>query len=51
MDLWCHHVLGTLPIATGRWSPKQTEGGDDGVHQALEEEEEVGVVGRGGLQL
>ena len=40
-------MLGTLPIATECWSPKQIEGDDDGVDQALEEEEEVGVVGRG----
>lgn len=51
MDPWCHHVLGTLPIATECWSPKQIDGGDGGGDQALEVEEEVGVAGRGGLEL
>lgn len=46
MDPWCRPVLGTLLIATERWSPKQIEGDDGGVDQGLEEEEEVGVVGR-----
>ena len=41
-----HHVLGTLPIATERWPPEQTDGSDGGVDQALEEEDDVGVVGR-----
>lgn len=36
--LLCHHVLGTLPIATECWSPKQTDGHDDRVDQALEEQ-------------
>ena len=36
-----------LPIAIERWSLKQTDGDDDGVHQALEEEEDIDIVGRG----
>ena len=43
----CHQGSGTLPIVTECHSPKQTDGGDDGVDHALDEEEEVGVVGRG----
>lgn len=38
-------MLGTLPIVTECWSPKQIEGDDAGVDQALEEE--VGVISRG----
>ena len=34
-------------MATDCCSPKQTEGNDGKVDQALEEEEEVGVVGGG----
>ena len=40
-------MLGTLPITIERWSPKQIDGDDDGVRQTLQEEEEVGIVGRG----
>ena len=39
-------MFGTLPIATERWSPEQIEGGDGGVDQAFQEEDDVGVVGR-----
>ena len=46
MDPLCHHVLGTLPVATERWSPEQTDGNDGGVDQGLHKEKEVSVVGR-----
>lgn len=50
MSPWWHHLSGGLPTAAD-CSPKQT--GDDGgeVEGTLEEEEEVGVVGRGVLEL
>ena len=44
-------MLGTLLIAAECWSPKQTVGNDDGVDHALDEEDDVGVVGRAGHKL
>ena len=51
MDPWCHHGLGTLPVVTECWSPKQTDGDDDGVDHALDDEDDVCVVGRGVREL
>lgn len=45
--LLCHHLLWTLSMVTDCCSPNQAEGNDGKVDQALEEEEEVGVIGRG----
>lgn len=42
-----HHLSENLPIAEDVCSPKHTEGDDGEVDHALEEEEEVGIIGRG----
>ena len=47
---WWHHLSGGLPTAAD-CSPKQTGDGGGEVEGTLEEEEEVGVVGRGVLEL
>lgn len=43
----CYHLLLTLSVAADCQSLKQTEGDDGKVDDALEQEEEVGVVRRG----
>lgn len=42
-----HRLSENLPIAEDACSPKHTEGDDGEVDHALEEEEEVGIIGRG----
>lgn len=46
VDPLCPHVLGTLPITKGGGPPKQMDGDNDRVDHALDQEQEVGVVGR-----
>ena len=47
MTILGHRLSENLPIAEDACSPKHTEGDDGEVDHALEEEEEVGIVGRG----
>lgn len=46
-----HHLSENLPIAEDAYSPEHTEGDDGEVDHALEEEEEVGIIGRGARKL
>lgn len=46
-----HHLSENLPIAEDVCSLKHAEGDDGEVDQALEEEEEVGIIGRGARKL
>ena len=46
VDLLCHHVLGTLSITKECGFPKQIDSDNGRIDHALEEEQEVGIVGR-----